>query len=247
MPDMTIPSPQDFLNGVTLLVDKPKGWTSFDVVNKIRFALRRYTGDKKIKVGHAGTLDPMATGLLVICTGKSTKLLHEYQGFSKIYTGTILLGATTPSYDLETEIDARFPTEHLTPTLLETARQQFLGTIAQLPPMFSAIKVGGEALYKKARKGESIELQPRQIHIDAFDLTRVQLPEVDFYVACSKGTYIRSLAYDFGKALQSGGCLSALRRTQIGEFKVEDAWQVGSFVDSLGEDKGAKSKGQEAK
>ncbi|MFM9951921.1 MAG: tRNA pseudouridine(55) synthase TruB [Saprospiraceae bacterium] len=230
---MTIPSPQDFLNGVTLLVDKPKGWTSFDVVNKIRFALRRYTGDKKIKVGHAGTLDPMATGLLVICTGKSTKLLHEYQGFSKVYTGTILLGATTPSYDLETEIDARFPTEHLTQALLETARQQFLGEIAQLPPMYSAIKVDGQALYKKARKGESIELQPRQIRIDAFDLTRIELPEVDFYVACSKGTYIRSLAYDFGKALQSGGCLSALRRTQIGEFKVDDAWQVADFVSAV--------------
>lgn len=230
---MTLPSPQDFLNGITLLVDKPKGWTSFDVVNKIRFALRRYTGDKKIKVGHAGTLDPMATGLLVICTGKSTKLLHEYQGFSKVYTGTILLGATTPSYDLETEIDARFPTEHLTPELLETTRQQFLGEIAQLPPMYSAIKVEGEALYKKARKGESIELQPRQIRIDAFDLTRMELPEVDFYVACSKGTYIRSLAYDFGKALHSGGCLSALRRTQIGDFKVEDAWQVADFVDAV--------------
>ncbi len=227
---MNVPSPQDFLKGITLLVDKPKGWTSFDVVNKIRYALRRYTGDKKIKVGHAGTLDPMATGLLIICTGKSTKLLHEYQGFSKVYTGTILLGATTPSYDLETEIDARFPTDHITPALLEAARQQFLGDIAQLPPMYSAIKVDGQALYKKARKGETIELQARNIRIDAFDLTRIEMPEVDFLVACSKGTYIRSLAYDFGKALNSGGCLSALRRTHIGEFKVDDAWQVEDFV-----------------
>lgn len=227
---MTLPAPQDFLNGVTLLVDKPKGWTSFDVVNKIRFALRRYTGDRKIKVGHAGTLDPMATGLLIICTGKSTKLLHEYQGFSKVYTGTFLLGATTPSYDVETEIDARFPTEHITAALLESARQQFLGEIAQLPPMYSAIKVEGQPLYKKARKGETIEVQPRQIRIDAFDLTRIALPEVDFHVACSKGTYIRSLAYDFGKALQSGGCLCALRRTSIGEFSVENAWQVEDFV-----------------
>ncbi len=227
---MSLPSPQEFLNGVTLLMDKPQGWTSFDVVNKVRFALRRYTGDKKIKVGHAGTLDPMATGLLIICTGKSTKLLHEYQGFSKVYTGTILLGATTPSYDIETEIDARFPTDHLTPALLETARQQFLGEIAQLPPMYSAIKVDGQALYKKARKGETIELQPRHIRIDAFELTRIALPEVDFYVACSKGTYIRSLAYDFGKAVQSGGCLSALRRTRIADFEVENAWQVGEFI-----------------
>ena len=232
--------PYDFLAGATLLVDKPAGWTSFDVVNKIRFLLRRRLSVKKIKVGHAGTLDPMATGLLIICTGKATRKLTEFQGLDKEYTGTITLGAVTPSYDAETEIEERFPFDHITPELLEAARRRFLGDIEQLPPMFSAIKVGGQPLYKKARRGEKVELRPRPVHLFAFELTRIALPEVDFRVHCSKGTYIRSLAYDFGRALDSGAYLSALRRTRVGNFRVEEAWEMeklGEFLEETEEPK----------
>ncbi len=223
----------DFLAGATLLVDKPAGWTSFDVVNKIRFLLRKRLGVKKIKVGHAGTLDPMATGLLIICTGKATKKLTEFQGLDKEYTGTITLGAVTPSYDAETEIEAHFPTSHITPERLEAARRHFLGDIEQIPPMFSAIKVDGQPLYKKARRGEKVEIKARRVHLFTFELTRIELPEVDFQVHCSKGTYIRSLAYDFGRALDSGGYLSALRRTKVGGFRIEDAWQMEELVEFL--------------
>ncbi|MFN7119686.1 MAG: tRNA pseudouridine(55) synthase TruB [Saprospiraceae bacterium] len=223
----------DFLAGATLLVNKPKGWTSFDVVNKIRYQLKKKLGVKNIKVGHAGTLDPMATGLLIICTGKATKNLADYQGLDKEYTGTIRLGATTPSYDAETEPDATFPTAHITPELLEQASRQFLGDIKQIPPMYSAIKVGGQPLYKKARKGEMLEIQARPVHIDAFELTRIELPEVDFRVHCSKGTYIRSLAYDLGKAVQSGGYLTALCRTKVGQFNLTDAWEVEEIISGL--------------
>jgi tRNA pseudouridine55 synthase len=216
----------DFLRGATLLVDKPKGWTSFDVVNKLRFRLKHALNVKKIKVGHAGTLDPMATGLLIICTGKATKLLADYQGLSKEYTGTLTLGASTPSYDAETEIDETFPVDHLTPELLKEARENFLGEIDQIPPMFSAIKVGGQPLYKKARKGEVIALEPRRVVIYEFELTHIDLPRIDFRVHCSKGTYIRSLAHDFGKAVGSGAYLSALRRTKVGNFRIEDAWEL---------------------
>jgi tRNA pseudouridine55 synthase len=228
-------SQYNFLAGATLLVNKPKGWTSFDVVNKIRHNLKKKLGVKDIKVGHAGTLDPMATGLLIICTGKATKNLADYQGLDKEYTGTITLGATTPSYDAETEPDATFPTDHLTLELLEQAKQAFLGDILQIPPMYSAIKVGGQPLYKKARKGETIEIQPRPVHIFAFDLTKIEIPDVDFRVHCSKGTYIRSLAYDLGKAVQSGGYLSALCRTRVGAFKLEDAWEVEELIERLQE------------
>lgn len=224
-----------FLAGATLLVNKPKGWTSFDVVNKIRYNLKKKLGVQDIKVGHAGTLDPMATGLLIICTGKATKNLADYQGLDKEYTGTITLGATTPSYDAETEPDATFLTDHITPTLLEEAKAQFLGDILQIPPMYSAIKVGGQPLYKKARKGETIEIQPRPVHLFAFDLTKITIPNVDFRVHCSKGTYIRSLAYDLGKAVQSGGYLSALCRTRVGEFKLDDAWEVETLIAVLHE------------
>ncbi len=229
------PSQYDFLAGEVLLVDKPKGWTSFDVVNKIRYKLKRRLGVKKIKVGHAGTLDPMATGLLIICTGKATKKINLYQGMPKNYTGTIQLGATTPSYDAETAVNEQFPTDHITPELLEAARQQFVGDLEQIPPMFSAIKVDGQPLYKKARRGEVVEVKPRPVSIYSFEFTRIELPEIDFAVQCSKGTYIRSLAYDFGKAVRSGGYLSALCRTQIGEYKLEDAWKLEELVEFLEE------------
>ncbi len=223
----------DFQKGATLLIDKPKGWTSFDVVNKIRSQLRQLLGVKKIKVGHSGTLDPMATGLLIVCTGRFTKKLHTYQGLSKTYIGTLTLGATTPSYDAESEADAHFPTEHITEEDIERIRQQFIGVIDQVPPMFSAIKVDGQPLYKKARKGIKVAIEPRRVDIRRFNITEVRMPEVDFLVHCSKGTYIRSLAHDFGKALRSGAYLSRLCRTEIGEFKLEDAWQLEDLVENL--------------
>ena len=223
----------DFLKGTTLLVDKPKGWTSFDVVNKIRFRLKHLLGVKKIKVGHAGTLDPLATGLLIICTGKSTKIINQYQNLPKVYTGTLQLGATTPSSDSETPIDAEFPTEHITKELIETARKQFLGPIQQLPPMYSAIKVDGQPLYKKARKGIKVEVKARPVEIYDFVFSRIEIPEIDFTVHCSKGTYIRSLAYDFGKAVNSGAYLTALCRTAIGEHLLENAWNMEDLIQSL--------------
>lgn len=220
----------DFQKGATLLVDKPEGWTSFDVVNKLRFAIRKKLKVKKIKVGHSGTLDPMATGLLIICTGKFTKKLHEYQGLDKEYEGTLKLGATTPSYDRETPIDAEFPTGHITPDMLEEARQSFLGSQEQYPPMFSAIKVDGQPLYKKAREGKKVEVQARPVIIHDFQLTKVEMPRIDFYVHCSKGTYVRSLAHDFGKTLQSGAYLTRLVRTSIGPFQLKDAWNLEELV-----------------
>lgn len=220
----------DFQQGALLLIDKPLEWTSFDVVNKIRYALKRTLKVKKIKVGHSGTLDPMATGLLIVCTGKFTKQLQDLQGLNKTYTGTLKLGATTPSYDLETAEDEHFPIEHITPEVLETARQQFLGDIKQLPPIFSAVKVDGQPLYKKARKGIDVKVEPRSVRIDDFELTRLQMPEIDFKVECSKGTYIRSLAYDFGKACESGAYLTGLRRTRIGDYSVKDAWSLEDFI-----------------
>lgn len=230
--DNPLPS-YDFLAGATLLVDKPKEWTSFDVVNKIRYKLKHQLKVKKIKVGHAGTLDPMATGLLVICTGKFTKKLTNFQGLPKTYTGTMLLGATTPSYDAETDELEHFPTDHIDEALLEEARQQFLGDILQVPPMFSAIKVDGQPLYKKARKGQKVAIDPRKVHISDFTLTRVELPEIDFTVGCSKGTYIRSLAHDFGKAVGSGAYLTALRRTSVGDFHLNDAWSLDKLIEHI--------------
>jgi len=224
------PNSYDFQMGTTLLVDKPQNWTSFDVVNKIRYKIKHRLGVKKIKVGHAGTLDPMATGLLIICTGKFTKKLAEFQGLPKEYTGEITLGATTPSFDAETEIDATFPTDHITNEAIETARQSFLGDLAQLPPMFSAIKVDGQPLYKKARKGIKVEVKPRPVTIYEFEITSIDLPKIRFRVKCSKGTYIRSLAYDFGKALNSGAYLTELTRTEIGAYKLENAWNLEEFI-----------------
>lgn len=221
------------IDGTCLLVDKPQSWTSFDVVNKIRTEIKHSLGVKKIKVGHAGTLDPMATGLLIICTGKHTKKLAELQGLTKEYTGTITLGATTPSYDAETEPDAIFPTNHITTEQLEAARQSFIGDIEQMPPMFSAIKVDGQPLYKKARQGIVVEIAPRPVKIYEFEFLNITLPKIDFRVKCSKGTYIRSLAFDIGKALESGGYLSSLCRTKVGNFKIEDAWNLEALVDHI--------------
>lgn len=223
----------DFKNGQLLLIDKPLTWTSFQVVNKLRGVIRKRFDIKKIKVGHAGTLDPLATGLLIICTGKLTKQIDTFQAQEKTYMGTFTLGATTPSYDLESEIDKIFPTEHITPELIKETTKQFTGKIAQKPPLFSAIWKDGRRLYDVARAGETVEIPTRQIEIKKFEITKVDLPKVDFLVTCSKGTYIRSLAYDFGLALNSGAHLSALRRTEIGDFKVENAMTIEGFIESL--------------
>lgn len=213
----------EILEGKVLLVDKPLTWSSFQAVNKLKYTLmRKYDLPKKFKIGHAGTLDPLATGLLIICTGKFTKRITEIQAQAKEYTGTITVGATTPSYDLETEIDATFPTEHITEALILETTKQFIGEINQKPPVFSAIKKDGKRLYEHARAGEEVIIEARKTTIHEFEITRINLPQIDFRVTCSKGTYIRSLAYDFGMALQSGGHLSALRRTKIGDYSVEN-------------------------
>ena len=224
---------EDFKNGQVLLIDKPLNWTSFQVVNKLRWEIRQRFNIKKIKVGHAGTLDPLATGLLIICTGKQTKEIHIYQGQIKEYTGTITIGATTPSYDLESEIDKTYPTEHITEELLHETTKQFVGEIQQKPPIFSAIKKDGKRLYELARKGETTEINARTVTISEFEITKINLPEVEFRVVCSKGTYIRSLAYDFGLALNSGAHLSALRRTKIGDFSVDKGLSVERFIEGL--------------
>lgn len=217
-------TPEQFQEGQVLLIDKPLTWSSFQAVNKVKYALIKNLGlPKKFKIGHAGTLDPLASGLLIICTGKFTKRIPDLQGQIKEYTGTIFVGATTPSYDLETQVDATFPTDHITPELIEAERKKFIGVIDQVPPVFSALKKDGKRLYEHARAGEEVEIASRKIEILEFELTRVALPEIDFRVVCSKGTYIRSLAFDFGKALQSGGHLTALRRTKIGDFDVANA------------------------
>ncbi len=229
---------EEILAGKVLLIDKPLTWSSFQAVNKLKYILKRkYDLPKKFKIGHAGTLDPLATGLLIICTGKFTKKITEIQAQIKEYTGTIVLGATTPSFDFETEVDATFPTAHITETLILETINKFLGEIDQKPPVFSAIKKDGKRLYEHARAGEEVEIQSRKTTIYEFEITRIQLPEVDFRVQCSKGTYIRSLAYDFGLALQSGGHLSALRRTKIGDYSVENAILPDDFEQSLPNEK----------
>ncbi|WP_397302046.1 tRNA pseudouridine(55) synthase TruB [Nonlabens ulvanivorans] len=215
--------------GQVLLIDKPLGWSSFQVVNKIRWLIKQEYGIKKIKVGHAGTLDPLASGLLIICTGKETKNIHVYQAQEKEYTGTITLGATTPSYDLETEIDNRFPLNDITEELLVKTTSQFTGDIMQKPPIYSAIKKDGKRLYELARAGETTEIKERQVNVQVFELTKIKLPKVDFRIECSKGTYIRSIAHDYGKALNNGGHLSALRRTAIGNYRVESAISLEEF------------------
>ncbi len=219
--------------GEVLLVDKPLTWTSFQAVNKLKHAIRRTYGLRKIKIGHAGTLDPLATGLLIICTGKKTKTIETYQGQAKEYTGTIKLGATTPSYDLETEENAQFSIEHITEEDIYKAAKQFIGEQDQFPPIFSAIKQKGEAIYKKARRGEDVVVKSRKITFYEVEITEINMPFVSFRVKCSKGTYIRSLAYDFGKALNSGGYLSKLRRTKIGDFSVNDALSVEALAEKI--------------
>lgn len=226
-------TPEDFTEGQVILLDKPLTWSSFQAVNKVKWSLKKHLGLKKIKVGHAGTLDPLATGLLIVCTGKFTKRIAELQGMEKEYTGTFYLGATTPSYDLETEVNATFPTEHITEELIRETIKQFLGEIDQKPPVFSAIKKDGKRLYEHARKGEEVEIAARKTTIYEFEITRIVLPEVDFRVVCSKGTYIRSLAHDFGIALHSGAHLTALRRTKIGQFSVENAILPADFEESV--------------
>ena len=224
---------EDYKNGQVLLIDKPLEWTSFQAVNKIRWHIKQRFGIKKIKVGHAGTLDPLATGLLIICTGKQTKNIQEYQGQVKEYTGTFTLGATTPSYDLETAIDKTYSTAHISEVNLKGTTKQFIGEIQQKPPIFSAIKKDGKRLYELARKGKTAEIKSRTVSISEFEITKINLPEINFRVVCSKGTYIRSLAYDFGLALKSGAHLSALRRTKIGNFSVENALSIESFIKNL--------------
>ncbi|SFC83073.1 tRNA pseudouridine55 synthase [Flexibacter flexilis DSM 6793] len=217
--------PFNFEEGEILLIDKPLRWTSFDIVKKVRNTIRIK------KVGHAGTLDPLATGLLIVCTGKKTKQIDAVQAEEKEYTGTFTLGATTPSYDLETEPENQKDISGLTPEQIRAATVAFVGDIEQLPPMYSAVSVGGERLYQKARRGEEIERAPRPVTIMTFEVTDIALPVVSFRVVCSKGTYIRSLAHDFGQALGVGAYLSELRRTRSGAFRVEDAWQITDLIE----------------
>ena len=225
---------EDYLNGQIILIDKPLHWTSFQAVNKMKYALINKKGlPKKFKIGHAGTLDPLASGLLLICTGKFTKRITELQGQAKEYTGTFYIGATTPSYDLETEIDQTFNTSHIDESLIRETVKQFLGEIDQKPPIFSAIKKEGVRLYEHARAGKEVEIETRKTTIYEFEITRIALPEVDFRVVCSKGTYIRSLAFDFGKAMKSGSHLIVLRRTKIGDYDVANAMDITLFEQSL--------------
>ena len=227
-------SAEDYLNGQVILIDKPLHWTSFQAVNKLKYVLINKLGlPKKFKIGHAGTLDPLATGLLLVCTGKFTKRITELQGQAKEYTGTFYMGATTPSYDLETEINENFSISHIDEALILETVNQFLGEIDQKPPIYSAIKKEGVRLYEHARAGETVEIATRKTTIHEFQITRIALPEVDFRVVCSKGTYIRSLAFDFGKALASGAHLTALRRTKIGNYDVKNALEVTFFEDNL--------------
>ena len=225
---------ENYQNGQVLLIDKPLNWTSFQAVNKIKYALINKVGlPKKFKIGHAGTLDPLASGLLLICTGKFTKIISELQGQAKEYTGTFYIGATTPSYDLETEINENFPISHIDDKLILETVKQFLGEIDQKPPIYSAIKKDGVRLYEHARAGEDVKIESRKTTINEFEITRIALPEIDFRVVCSKGTYIRSLAFDFGKALNSGAHLITLRRTKIGDYHVESAIEVNQFEANL--------------
>ena len=224
---------EDYKEGQVLLIDKPLGWTSFQVVNKVRWLIRKKFDLKKIKVGHAGTLDPLASGLLIICTGKFTKKIDTYQAQEKEYTGTITLGATTPSYDLETDFDRTFDLSGITSEKIKEATSEFLGEIQQQPPVFSALKKDGKRLYEFARAGEDVVIPKRIVNISAFEILNIELPHIDFRVVCSKGTYIRSLAHDFGQELNNGGYLSALRRTKIGEFNVDNSISILEFEERM--------------
>jgi tRNA pseudouridine55 synthase len=227
----------NFIEGETLLFDKDATWTSFDLVRKVRAEIRYALGIKKIKVGHGGTLDPLATGLMIVCTGKSTKKFDELIGLDKVYSGTIFLGATTPSYDLETEIDNNFDISHITEEQIQSLAKDFVGKQMQTPPIYSALKVKGQRLYEKARKGESVEIKKREVTIFKFDIDAISLPEITFTIHCSKGTYIRSVAHDFGKRLNSGAYLASLRRLKIGEFTLDNAWKIDEFVKNINSEK----------
>jgi tRNA pseudouridine55 synthase len=224
---------EDFKNGQVLLINKPLNWTSFQVVNKIRWLIKNKFGIKKIKVGHAGTLDPLATGLLIICTGKMTKKISSFQNQTKKYTGTFLIGSTTPSFDLETKPDKSFPVDHINKDLIINATKSFIGKIKQKPPIYSAIKKDGKRLYESARIGENIEINDRDIEILNFNISRINMPHIDFEVECSKGTYIRALANDFGKKLNSGATLYKLNRTKIGEYSVNKSISIEEFTENI--------------
>lgn len=223
----------NFFEGEVLYIDKPLGWTSFDAVNRLRSALKRRMGVRKIKVGHAGTLDPLATGVMVICTGKATKRIEELQAGVKEYVATVALGATTPSFDLETKIDATYPTDHITRELVESALKRFTGRIEQIPPMYSACKVDGKRAYSMARKGADVELKPKVLMIDELELLDFKPEEITIRVVCSKGTYIRALARDIGQALSTGAHLSALRRTRVGDVSVGDCLEMDKALDMI--------------
>ncbi|MBK6522231.1 MAG: tRNA pseudouridine(55) synthase TruB [Sphingobacteriaceae bacterium] len=239
----------NFYTGEVLLIDKPLGWTSFQAVNKLKYGIKNHPsfihepasakassgrGNKvKPKIGHAGTLDPLATGLLIVCTGKKTKEIESFMGLTKEYAGTFFIGATTPCYDLEKEIDKTFPTEHITKELILETAKTFLGKQEQVPPLFSAVQINGKRAYEHARAGDEIELKPRQIEILEFEITDIQMPIVSFRIVCGKGTYIRSIARDFGLALNSGAHLTSLRRTKIGNYDVKDAVSPEEFVKQL--------------
>lgn len=222
-------SEESLQNGEVLLFDKPLGWTSFDVVNFIRSFLKKMYNIKKLKVGHAGTLDPLATGLLIICTGRKTKEIDSYQGMDKVYVGTMVLGLTTPSYDGETEPDQKFEIDHISNKDLIATTKNFIGEIEQVPPIYSAVKIDGKRAFEYARKNNEVKIKSRKVTINSFDIVNIDLPQIDFAVSCSKGTYIRSLANDFGKSLNNGAYLSGLRRTKIGNFNVVDAFTLEGF------------------
>jgi tRNA pseudouridine55 synthase len=230
---------KDFRAGEVILIHKPLTWTSFQVVNKMKYLIKHHPSllfeGKRVqpKIGHAGTLDPLATGLLIVCTGKQTKNIEQYQAQEKEYTGTFYIGATTPCYDLEKAIDVHYPTEHITEELIYEAKKKFIGKILQTPPLFSAIKIDGQRAYNIARAGKTAEIKPKEITITEFEITRIALPEVDFRVVCSKGTYIRSLARDFGEELKSGAHLTALCRTRIGNYLLKDAMSIQEFETSV--------------
>ncbi len=219
----------NFSEGEVLLFDKPYEWTSFDLVNNVRYFIRNKLDYPKLKIGHAGTLDPLATGLLILCTGKYTKKIDDYQAQEKEYTGTFTIGATTPSYDMEKEVDKTYDYSHVTEELIKAAAKKFTGTFQQTPPIFSAVKIKGKRAYDYARNNEEVVIKSKEITISEFEITKINLPEVNFRIVCTKGTYIRALARDFGETLNCGSYLSALCRTRIGEFKLEDAFEVEAF------------------
>jgi tRNA pseudouridine55 synthase len=228
-----ITSETDFMEGQVLLFNKPLGWSSFDVVKKVRNIIKSAKNIRKIKVGHAGTLDPLADGLLIVCSGRFTKRIDEIQGQIKVYTGELTLGGTTPSYDKETEIDEVFETSHITEELIHSTCKEFEGKIMQKPPIYSALKREGKRLYQHAREGTTVKIESREVEVQSLKITSIQMPTITFEVICSKGTYIRSLAYDYGKSINSGAHLSKLTREKIGNFSLEDAISIDSFKENI--------------